>query len=486
MTAKYLSYPLCLTGNSNGCSLAQGVLGYTYKDNNANCNYNSWEIKYSNIHEKLYDSVGTLIGQTFSAMNGVYDFPQPTGTYTVKIDTAGYPYTVQCVHPGIDSTVVLTAGAALQTNVNFDIACKPGFDVGAQSIVKWGHIFPGQVFNIRCIAGDLSNWFGLHCALGISGQVIVTITGPVTYMNSLAGTLTPSVAGNVFTYNVANFGTISSSTAFGLVFTTNANAQNGDVICVNVTVTPTAGDNNTSNNTFNYCYTVVNSFDPNYKETYPEQVAPGFSDYFYYTVHFQNTGTAPAININLQDTLDANLDLNTFQVINYSHYCTSLLNGNRLSFNFPNIQLPDSSSNFDGSQGYVQYRIKPLANLPAGTLIHNKTSIYFDFNAPVVTNTTTNEFMLGIGVNEMVKEIGDLIIYPNPFTEETTITFAEPQKNTVIKITEVTGRVIRNYELGIRNGKSITIDMRDVAKGIYIVRIEDENKNVVNRKIVLQ
>ena len=41
-------------------------------------------------------------------------------------------------------------------------------------------------------------------------------------------------------------------------------------------------------------------------------------------------------------------------------------------------------------------------------------------------------------------------------------------------------------KLGIRNGKSVTIDMSDVAKGIYFVEIMDEKKNVVNRKIVVQ
>lgn len=478
-----LAYPLCSAGNANACPFAQGIIGYTYKDNNSDCLYSTLDSTKRNIHERLYDSTGTLIDQTYSAMNGVYDFPQPTGTYTVKIDTTGYPYDVQCPHPGIDSIVVLTNALPIQTNVDFDIGCKPGFDIGAQSIVKWGNIFPGQIFKIRCITGDLSNWYGLHCATGISGQVVITVTGPVTYMNSLAGTLTPSVAGNVFTYTVANFGTISSSTAFGLVFTTNSNAQNGDVICFNITVTPTAGDNNTSNNTFNYCYTVVNSFDPNYKETYPERVSVGYDDYFYYTVHFQNTGTAPAININLQDTLDANLDLNTFQIINYSHYCTSLLTGNKLSFNFPNIQLPDSSSNFDGSQGFVQYRIKPIASLPLGTQIHNTASIYFDYNAPVVTNTTINEYIGTVGTSAIENQQSIITIFPNPFTEQTTIAFSQEQKNTTIKITDIIGKEIKTINF---SGKLCTIEKGTMNAGVYFVRIEDENKNIVNRKIIVQ
>jgi uncharacterized repeat protein (TIGR01451 family) len=64
---------------------------------------------------------------------------------------------------------------------------------------------------------------------------------------------------------------------------------------------------------------VVNSYDPNMKEVYPVNVLPGYDDWFTYTIHFQNTGNAPAFNIRLRDTLDANLDINSFEVRGYSH-----------------------------------------------------------------------------------------------------------------------------------------------------------------------
>ena len=72
--------------------------------------------------------------QTSSGLNGVYSFPEPLGTYTVKIDTTGAPFTIQCANPGIDSTVTTTALSPLQSNINFNITCKPGFDLGVQSI----------------------------------------------------------------------------------------------------------------------------------------------------------------------------------------------------------------------------------------------------------------------------------------------------------------------------------------------------------------
>ncbi len=79
-----------------------------------------------------------------------------------------------------------------------------------------------------------------------------------------------------------------------------------------------------------------------------------------------------------------------------------------------------------------------------------------------------------------------LTISPNPFTSQTTISFSYEQKNTTIKIIDVLGKEIKNLELGMKNEKSVTIDMSGNAKGIYFLQVMDENKNMLNKKIVLQ
>ncbi len=74
-------------------------------------------------------------------------------------------------------------------------------------------------------------------------------------------------------------------------------------------------------------------------------------------------------------------------------------------------------------------------------------------------------------------------IAPNPFSSKTNISFSEEQKNTTIKITDMLGNVIKSEKV---KGNNITIDMSGNAKGVYLVRMEDENKNLICRKIVLQ
>jgi len=394
MDGAILMFPLCTSGdlinNPFGCTGAEGIVGYTYTDMNTNCMKDTLDGNLTNIPVQLFNSAGAYLGQTYTAINGVYHFPESIGTYEVRVDTTGMPISPQCSSPSIDSVVTLTTLNPLIANVNFDFNCKPGFDVGVRSIAHCGLVFPGQTHDLRIDAGDMTQWYNMACAAGISGQVQMTITGPVTYSGPLLGALTPSISGSTFTYSISNFASIINTQAFGLRLTVDPTAGSGNQICVEIDVTPAGGDSDTTNNSFNFCYEVVNSHDPNMKETYPEEIPLYYTDWLTYTIHFQNTGSAPAININLRDTLDNLLDLSSFEVIGYSHQNYAMLNGNALAIQFPNINLADSTSSLDSSKGFFQYRIKPLPGISCGNEIHNTASIYFDFNDPILTNTTTN------------------------------------------------------------------------------------------------
>jgi uncharacterized repeat protein (TIGR01451 family) len=392
------------------------------------------------------------------------------GVYTVKLDTTNVAFAVNCTYPGIDTTVNITASQTLASNVDFPIACKPGFDVGVQALTPIGLVFPGQTHKLKALIGDLSQWYSLNCAAGVSGQVVLNISGPVFYVGIMPGALTPIINGNTYTYQVADFGNVNIQSDFGLYLSVDTTAQASDQICVTVTVTPLVGDNDSLNNSYTFCYNVLNSYDPNKKETHPQLVLPGYNDYLTYTIHFQNTGNAPAINIHLKDTLDDNLDLNTFELINFSHANSTWLNGNQLSFNFPNILLPDSGTNLEASQGFVQYRIKPLANLPAGTILRNTAYIYFDFNAPIVTNTTENNFNTVVGnQNEANFLFSTLKIYPNP--ANSFITISGVYKDEIIKITDITGSLILETKIDL----SGMINISNLKSGFYFIQAKTKN-----------
>ncbi len=476
MDAATLAFPLCSYGNINQCPVAKGIVGYVYSDNVIpNCLKDNGDLNQVNVPLKIYNQSGNLLGTTYSAINGVYSFPQFNNTYTVLIDTTSIPIKAQCLYPGIDSTFYVSS---LDTNINFAMTCKNGFDLGIQSVTNTGIVFPGQQHTLKILAGDMSHWFNLNCANGISGQVQITVNGNVSYDGPSLGSLIPTVNGNIFTYNILDFGLINNSNDFNLLFTTDSNAQAGDSICANVTITTNLGDNNPSNNLYKFCYEVVNSFDPNIKEVYPINVMPGFNNWLTYTIHFQNTGNAPAFNIRLLDTLDSKLDLSAFEVINYSHTANIILNNRLLTVYYPNIMLPDSASNPDGSIGFVQYRIKPKANWVAPYKIKNRAYIYFDYNAPIVTNTTYNSIIVPTGLNNKSETIAS--IYPNPTKSTFTIELKTKEKQ-FVQLMDLTGNVVLSKT--IENDRA-TIDVSYLAAGIYNISIKG-NDSVSNKKLVI-
>ena len=137
------------------------------------------------------------------------------------------------------------------------------------------------------------------------------------------------------------------------------------------------------------------SYDPNDKLVSPDRMNGYtlFDEDLIYTVRFQNTGNAEAYDVVIRDTLDPNLDPATFQVISSSHeeVFSAFMEANQyLTFEFRNINLPDSTSDFEGSQGYINYRIRTKDDLAEETQVTNTAGIYFDQNPPVITNTTSN------------------------------------------------------------------------------------------------
>lgn len=470
-----LNYPICFPGNANECIGIDGVYGHTYKDNNNNCNKGAGDLGIKNISIKIYDTSHNQLESTNTMSNGAYHFSQTANNYTVSIDTTNLPFTSTCINPGLDSSLTTSI---LDTNINFALDCKPGFDVGIQSIIKTGQAFPGQNHTLTLNAGDISHWYNLNCAAGLSGALSFTISGPVTYIGPAFGALTPNVSGNVFTYNIADFGTINNTTDFNLIFLTDTTAQTGDGICINAFVSPINGDINPINNPKNYCYAVVNSHDPNIKEVYPIDVQPGFNDWLTYSIHFQNTGNAPAYNIRLADTLDTMLDLETFQVINYSHINNTTLNGNVLNVYFPNIMLPDSTSNPSGSIGYIQYRIKPKATWAAPYKIKNTAYIYFDYNAPIVTNSTYNSILVPTGLNNQTEALATL--YPNPTNGTFTVELNTKEKQS-LQVVDISGQMVLSQT--IENGKA-TIDANHLASGIYTINIKGSGV-FINKKLVI-
>ncbi|MEI6522799.1 MAG: T9SS type A sorting domain-containing protein [Bacteroidota bacterium] len=464
-TAYSLGLPLCIdadpVNNPNNCP-SSNITGAVYTDLNVSCSYNAVDLNSQNVPVKLYDNQNNLLAQSF-IINGVYSFANLLqDTFQVKIDTTNFPITMAC---GQSSIQIVTLDSANQTiqNINFPVVCNAGNDVYVLSVSRSGWVFPGQIHTLETNITDNETWFNIACDEGnTSGIVTINVIGPVSFAAPAPGALTPTVSGNTFTYTISDFNTLNPN-SFGLRLLTDTTAQATDQICVHVEISLNPTDADTSNNVYDFCYNVVNSYDPNMKEVYPVNVLPGYDDWFTYTIHFQNTGNAPAFNIRLRDTLDTQLDLNTFEVLGYSHPANVGISGNILTVRFNNIMLPDSTSDYEGSMGYFQYRIKPTPNLPNGSQIRNTCYIYFDYNAPIITNTTENNFDITVPVKSIVTTENSFSLFPNPSTG--VFTFIDIKNINSVEVYSILGEKI----LSQTNQK--TINLNGFSKGIYFARI---------------
>ncbi len=283
----------------------------------------------------------------------------------------------------------ITTIDSIAANKNFAFNCPNGFDVGVQSIYANTDFNPTHNTTLNIAAGNLFKRFGVSGCSDAVFNVAVKITGKSHYQTN-AGLIAPTFisANNDSLYwaNVAMGADLYNS--FIINCKTDSTANAGDMVCFNINVTPTSGDMDSLNNKASQCFVVTTSHDPNYKEASPIGTAAFKQDWLTYTIHFQNTGTATAHNINVLDTLDSNLEPGTITLLNSSHPTIMQTVGNVARFIFANINLPDSNQSIPNSKGFVQFKIKHLPNLPLGTVIKNTADIYFDYNSAVVTNTT--------------------------------------------------------------------------------------------------
>src|SRR5207249_3507933 len=147
----------------------------------------------------------------------------------------------------------ITVNDTLFYNNDFALKCKTGFDLGVKSIEGF-RFRPARNTSVHIQAGDIANFYGAHCANGISGTVTVTFSGPVGYVSPDTGALSPTnISGNILTYYVADFGSINITTAFNTIVRTDTIALNGSQVCFTVNVFLLIGDNNPANNVLTQC-----------------------------------------------------------------------------------------------------------------------------------------------------------------------------------------------------------------------------------------
>lgn len=297
------------------------------------------------------------------------------------------------------------------------------------------------------------------------------------------GTVTNSLG---FSYNFTNLlpgETRSFFVTMNVPATPIVNA--GNLLVAEATITAPSNDINTSNNAYSNTQIVVNSFDPNNKmESRGDRIAVTeftADDYLYYTIRFQNYGTANAIDVRIEDVLSTNLEEESVRMISSSHYYVMSRNNNVITWNFKEIQLVPESVSSTLSVGYVHFKIKVKPNfIVAGNIVRNAASIFFDTNPPIITNQFNTKFINVLGTVDF--DSNTFIMNPNPSNNIVTLQLANLQNIKEVSFLDLSGKTIHTLK-NIANWET-TINVSHFSKGLYFVEVTTENDLKLIQKMV--
>ncbi|MFN0032459.1 MAG: PKD domain-containing protein [Flavobacteriales bacterium] len=366
--------------------------------------------------------------------NGIFDegeeplpfFPYANGAGTIQFsDEDGY-YSAYCTYG--TNTVALIADPDLWTTTTPTSFTTALDDNQNESINNNFGIVPNG--NSQTILnGQISNsntWCMFENTQNISvsndgntqpaGYIIYTIDEQCTYIS--ADPAPYLIDGNNLYFSFESLG-FAATAFFNVVLDMPDNAENGDQLFFNLQTFYFDGLDEQLVETDPVVSTLLCSYDPNDKRELNGEgdlgmLAPNTT--LDYVVRFQNTGTATAFDVVISDQLPSQLVFNTLDPVASSHpFTASVSEAGLATFVFDNIMLPDSGSNFEGSIGFIHFRIDQQQNLPNGTVINNDAQIFFDMNSPITTNETTTTIFqcesneLNISVEGVVIEILDAV-----------------------------------------------------------------------------
>jgi hypothetical protein len=306
----------------------------------------------------------------------------------------------------------------------------------------------------------------------ILDTVTVKITFPNYVMPDTLQLFNPSINGNELTFDVYTYGlctnvevrwSIIDPTVF-LPLTPNCVQFELELI--------NANEVNLSNNVDTLYSCFFNSYDPNYIEVNkPEILDPSQLETLTYIIHFENEGNFPAVNIKLDNVISNKLNLSTFKYVNSSHGCYHILDTvNRvLSIYFDDIYLESNQVDSIASKGFFAYTIDEMTNLPLNDTIFNQADIYFDFNAPIITNQTVNYNAINTNHFDEISKLNNFRIYPNPTNDQITISTDESLIGKEYSIFDQVGKLMYKGNL---TSTSTSLPLTCLSTGMYTLQIE--------------
>ena len=471
------------------------IKGTVFNDYNNNCIQDPGEpgINAVQIHCTGYE-------YTYTDVAGFYSMKVPSGPYFISEEIPGGYSLSSCQSNIIPYTAIASAGCNTVINFADTLIPVPPISIDSVhdiSVCTWDYNKPIPGFSYSQITVIHNNGAYTEPSVIASYWADGTIYAP---------SFVPSgyYSGAPYWYNTSGLPSLApgGSASFYMNYFVPASVPLGTILVFKDTVSRFPPMSNWLNdatpwNNVDYFnpYT-VGSYDPNFKEVQPKGYdAPGYITYsdsvLQYMVHFQNVGTYEAQNVVVRDTLDPHLDWTTLSPVYMDHKGTvDMDEQGRVTFTFNDIDLPPASSEPFTSNGMLSYTIKTKRGLPLGTQFKNKASIYFDFNPPIITNTTLNTLSWPQMVNNVNKPelLSSFSLYPNPADgvcyatiNSDIVVFAE------IRIIDITAKTMVNKTVSLQKGQQIiTLDISQLNPGVYFVSLYGLGSPQTKKLVILK
>lgn len=447
-----------------------------YNDVDMNCTKNSTEPLLMKQVATRVDSNGVPV-DTLVATSGFnyLAYGNPGDVYTFGILSTPVGLYSSCPSTGI---LYDTLHTGINTNSTryMALACAAGSysDLEARAFVpvtgpndQWGHIY---VRNNYCLPADAS--------------VTLNFSPKYRYTGGARPTPVSSTATSI-TWDIAALSDLDTGPR-DIYFVVWHNPAvpyptDGDTVNEHIAVTPTSGptDINIANNIVIRTDTVRTSCDPNAIEVKPACFDNDTTLHF--TVHFENIGSAPAVNIYVMDTLSPLLDPATFSIDMSTHpmiITKQFINNKTIyKFDFPNINLADSSDHAN-RDGMFMYTIRNRPSMGIGLAAYNRVGIYFDYNDVLMTNTAVaRKGCPVLPTSVATVAVPTFTIYPNPASDELTIE-APQGRYTRLTITNIVGQQLLHQDI---HKPEFDVDVKQLSPGMYFATMQGEGGSSVKK-----
>lgn len=451
------------------------ICGLVYNDANNNHQVDNGETGISNVHVILTSANGNVLN-AYTNANGEYCVTVPAGTYTITVITNNNLGTVTPT----SITVTVAAGGNSQHN-DFGIYYQQG----------GGCNLSIQITPHTTITAGFPAWYDLQvCNVGsvvTSGTVNLFFDPALTFNYAQPAQTSFNNSTHTASWNINNLAP-GSCQGIWVSLTADTTIQINQFIFTLANVTTNGcNDVDQTNNVDTVHQAVTGSWDPNNKLVLPAgEGADGkitATQELTYTVNFQNTGNAPAVNVVVRDMIDDDLDLETFRMIGASHPYAMQFNGREAIWKFSAIMLPDSTTNEPASHGYVSFAIQPNAGLAEGTQLNNTADIYFDYNTAIVTNTTKNTIDYALSVEHLQNENVTITLMPNPFKDYTSIKIEGENTSYQLKVYDMLGKLIRQ---DVTTNNIFSIQRESLSAGVYMYQVTKGDQLIGKGKMIAE